>query len=341
MWDVQPIRPEQGEAWDAFVKSHPLGRAYVTAAATAWWGQRRCRLVRLGAWRGGRIAGGAAVTVKSIRGGLACYARVVSLLPDPELPERSAVELLREATELASAEGAIEAEFRGWAPSMPAQACASAISAALGSQQYAARREVGGTYMVRIDCSDDDLLASFDGKCRNQVRTGVRKGVTVLPVSDPQHVQLFCRCYSAMVARKALDHLEEITAEALLPLVEAGHYELLAATHEGRTLNLALVDMTGTPQYSFGATVCEGDASSVPPTGQALQFGIMRHLRDKGRSFYDLGGAPGPVPKPEHPNYTVWRFKHAFHAPYARVVGIYGRPLSLLGRVAAVVRRAG
>jgi hypothetical protein len=338
MSDILPIGLEHERAWDGFVSGHALGRARITTAAAQWWRQRRCTLLRLGQWRDGRIVGGAAVTIKSVRGCPVRYARIVAVLPDPQSPRESAAGMLREATELARSHRAIEAEFRAWVPAGPADASADAITEALAGEGYALRREVGGTYLARIDRTDEELLASFDSKCRNQARGGVRKGVTVLPLAWREHVELFCSAYGQMTARKGLSHLEEISAASMLPLVQAGHLGLFGAVHAGRILNIAVVDSVGTAQFSLGATVVESAGTPLPPTGQALQYEIMRHLRDQGRTVYDLGGAPGPLPLPEHPNYTVWRFKHGFNAPYVKVLGTFGRPLNMLGRFVSVVR---
>lgn len=94
----------------------------------------------------------------------------------------------------------------------------------------------------------------------------------------------------------------------------------------------------------LGATGPGAMEKGTPPTGQALHFGIMKHLRDMGRATYDLGGSPGPLPQRGHPNYGGWTFKHEFGGPFVTHVDYMDRVLSrvpdmLLRGVSATLKR--
>lgn len=186
-----------------------------------------------------------------------------------------------------------------------------------------------GTYWVKLGEDDEALLASMSSKCRRDVRKALREGVTVDFSNDRARLDLFRRNIHEMFSRKGLpEPSEEFFTGGVWPCMEAGLATVFAASYGGEIRNMAIVTLTGRATYWLGAIAPAGMEKGAPPTGQALHFGVMRHLRELGRSVYDLGGSPGPVPQKEHPNYGVWTFKHEFGGDWVDYLDQYQRVMN-------------
>lgn len=303
-------------AWDAFVAAHPLGRGLITSASRRWWGANGWTLHSIGAFEDGRITAGAALCLKPIPALSLRLARVNALLLDPARPGESAAALLACAEAFAREARAVEIEVRCRIPgAMPVDgiAWAELLRPVLAERGYAAASVGDSTFVNELAGDDEALLTSLGKKCRRDVRKGQREGVEVVRLTGAEDLRLFCRAHWRTCDRKGL-HRQKPSGnfEALLPVFERGHLHLYAARWRGELMNLALVDALGLARWELGASTDALVEKSAPPTGQVLHFEIMRSLRDHGRRHYDMGGAPGPEPRADHPNYTVWRFKHEF-----------------------------
>ena len=221
---------------------------------------------------------------------------------------------------------------------------AKLVSIAVENGLHLSAKPRRGTYWVRLS-DDEDMLASLSKKCRRDVRKGLREDVTVALKDTPAALEEFHRAYRDMCGRKSLPPRDaQFFAEGVLPCLKAGLVGVFVSSYQGRACNMALITLTGRPRYWLGATAAAGLDKGCPPTGQVLHFGIMQHLRDMGRKVYDLGGSPGPVPEPGHPNYGVWKFKHEFNGQWVVYLGDFERVLSrsgdLLIRIGWRMRRA-
>jgi hypothetical protein len=171
--------------------------------------------------------------------------------------------------------------------------------------------------------------------------------VEVAPSLDPADFDGFDSALRTMAGRKALERLPEgFSRKVLLPLARKGHGDLFVANFRGEARNYVFASSIGEPIYHWGALAEAGLEPGCPPTGQVIQYGAMCHYRACGKRLYDFGGSPGPDPDPAHPNYGVWRFKHAFGGPFVRYFGTWlrvlrpvrWRALDLLRRARARIR---
>lgn len=171
------------------------------------------------------------------------------------------------------------------------------------------------TAIVDLQRSDDELLASFDKKCRNMVRRAMRDGVEVRDY--PADQQTFDEMYRLM-------HLVG-GGKAKLALRSQAYLEIMwrsfAAAGQGRFYG---IEVDGTPAV-LAFTVRVGDRAfykdggserprTSPGMSNLLQFHMMREARDAGAKSYDMFGiAPADArSNDDHPAWALGEFKLGF-----------------------------
>jgi len=329
-------------SWDAFVVSHPFGRCRATSVADLWWNRTSHVLHRLAALNEGQVEAGLALAIKRMPLVPWTVARIVALMPGGQNVGNSTAALLAAAESIARRLRSLEIVFDCWMPldfELGDIRYAEPVMQALQKAGYASVGPSRGTYLVRIDKEDEPLLASFSSKARRDARKGLREGVTVRRLDAREHLKFFADTHEEMRHRKGQIQLDEFPFETSLPLFERGYFRLFGAEYQGNLCNMALTDALGVPQYVRGATSGAAFESGVPPTGQTLHYEIMKHFRQQGGTYYDLGGVPGPEPQRRHPNYTVWRFKHEFGGRYVELMPRYQLSLGIFGKMAMAAAR--
>jgi hypothetical protein len=142
-----------------------------------------------------------------------------------------------------------------------------------------------GTYEVRIDRSDDELLKAFHGKHRNVIGKAIRDGVTVAILGDLKSAQENIR--DTLLRQKlpyypSLSFLEALSGRQPDQLLVMGAY----VGNQLQGVAIAPFDRHR-GYYLYGGSIAR------PATGalNLLQFEVMRWLRDRGVSTYDFVGA--------------------------------------------------
>lgn len=189
------------------------------------------------------------------------------------------------------------------------------------------------TYLVDLGAeSDDALLERFGANPRRHVRKAAREGLLVEPTRSPADFEAFEAVHAEMCSRKGLTPLPARFGEQVLrPAVERGEADLFVARFRGVPRNYLLVGVLEVPLYHWGAVAEAAREPGCPQTGQALHFAAMCHYRSRGFAVYDFGGAPGPEPESDHPNFSVWKFKREFNGRYVEFAGHWEKTLSALG----------
>jgi peptidoglycan pentaglycine glycine transferase (the first glycine) len=189
------------------------------------------------------------------------------------------------------------------------------------------------TIKVRIDCSDDDLLAAMKSKTRYNVRLAKRRGVQVR-VASPDEVTTFYELLEETSDRDAFG-IHEIDYYADLLHVFDGRSALLIAEFEGEPAASIIVLANGDEAiYMFGAS--DRRHQRHMPT-HLIQFEAMRWARERGCTTYDLWGIPAddePPPEAKDGNdsvnvrsglWGVYRFKQGFGGETIAYPGVYER----------------
>ena len=332
------------DLWDAFVSSHSLGTAMVLIQSQAFWEASKWRPLFLAAWEGDRIVAAVALATKKISRSPWTVTRVNAILPDPRDPYGSAEALLKTAEDAARHAGSLAVQVRC---SIPEGFCVgesdvyAEILEMLRQSNYVAGH-ADTTYLVDIARDDEALLGSFSKNCRHNVRSALRKGVSVTNTQSGEPLEVFFESHTQMSVRKGLRPLTPPQFDALRTLCSHGSMRAFVAHYNGDICNIMLVDTLGVPRERWAAVTEAGVQPGVPVTIQVLRFEIMKWLRDRGQRCYDLGGSPGPEPVKDHPNYSVWRLKHEFGGRFVSFLPWHYRPLGPHGKfLLGVARRLG
>lgn len=98
---------------------------------------------------------------------------------------------------------------------------------------------------------------------------------------------------------------------------------MFQAKYEGKVLAGAYVTFVGKKAlYKDGGSIRENQEVQAP---YALQFEIMRWLREKGIEEYDLHGVPpkSQIDNPDHPLAGLARFKTGFNQEITEYIGTF------------------
>jgi hypothetical protein len=262
-------------------------------------------------------------------------------------PERHAEmlsALLAETERLARREGVVEIELRLRIPAndaVPGFEFHEQVAQCLFRHGYKALRRSDQSYLVGTDCDDEHLLKSFNGNCRRRIRKAVKDGVQVSVADNPSYLSLFYESYLAMHERKGAPRLSQgAIRDGMEPLLRKGLALLLVGSIGNCVCNMVIVDTLGVPCGMLATRTLASVRGEVPSAGQLLQFEAMRRMRDRGKTYYDLGGCEGPVPVEGHPNYGVWSFKYEFNGHYVRFLPYFRKAMgSVSGALLSLAHR--
>lgn len=315
-WAARVLNTDEMEHWEHLLRHHALGQCYMPMIdeQAAW---EPCRI---GLCTGSRIVGGLALGVRRIPGLPFSLARSSCILIGPEDHAAMLHVLLDEVDRLCSERSIIEVELRFRIPAngaLPEFAYCQDIAATLTQRGYRPARRADRSYLVRIDRDNDALMASFADVCRNRIRKAIKRGCTVSVSTDPSLLEHFYQAHVNTCRRKGAPQVaRKSLVEGLAPLLRKGHVLLFTECYGGRAANMVIVEALGIPCYRLGTRTEASLRGEVTSAAQVLHYEAMKHFRDQGKTFYDLGGCEGPDPVEQHPNYGVWRFKHNFRGVY-------------------------
>jgi lipid II:glycine glycyltransferase (peptidoglycan interpeptide bridge formation enzyme) len=328
------------ERWDAFVASHPLGQGVATSASRSLWTAYGWSIQWLVAMKQGAIAAGMAMGVKYSRLSPAPLVRIEAIFPLVSDVMGSTKALVKRAETEARSLGAmgIQTTCRVY-DQFPIRGVdyAAGVEEALRDRGFKPMEKRKGTYILDVEKDDETLLEGIGAKCRRDIRKGLREDVRIVNLEGMDNLRFFGDVHDKMLTRKKLPGAEAkdlLRLERLAEPYRRGFIRLFGAEVKGEIVNMALVDVLGVARWRVGAAAESALQKGMPPTGQVLQFGIMQWLRDHQVKYYDLGGAPGPVPDEKHSNYGVWRFKSEFNGTYVETIPQYLKSLKIYGNLA-------
>jgi len=284
----------------------------------------------------GRMIAGALLGVKPVP--LIGGSRVLAsggLAMAASAPEESASRFL-DALERHSAErNAVRLEVR-WRRSHTVsgvvQEDGETARALLRRKEYFQVKRTGTFHVGLLGRDPETLLASLGKGARRDARRGIRSGLDIVEERAEASIAYFEKSHRRMATRKGISVLPAGFGPKFLgPAIAEGSAKLFSARYRGVACNMAVVSTVGAPLFAWGCLTEGGEGDGCPPTGQALQYGIMCSFLGHPAGYYDLGGSPGPEPEDGHPNYTVWRFKRSFNGEYIYHVGAWTkvrRPLA-------------
>jgi hypothetical protein len=323
-YSVRPIDTALDRAeWDCLARKHSGARSiYPTYFTAAGWID-----LRLGLFERDRLIGGAHLARRRVRNLPFETSKLLALML-PEVDRERAVDVLLFAIErLARKHFLFETEVQLRLPSSLPELGAEEVAHALERHGYKRLARSERSYFVRIDRDDAALLASFGQQPRNRIKKSIRDGATVVELRGDEALELLWRAYSGTVERKNIATMlpRSVIVGGLAPLLEDGRALLLAEKLGERISNMLLVDPRGVPCAMIAARSDAHVAGELSGCAQRVHFEAMRAMRALGHRWYDFGGCEGPIPIESHPNYGVWRMKHAFKGDYVTFMPFYRR----------------
>jgi hypothetical protein len=168
-------------------------------------------------------------------------------------------------------------------------------------------RQGGVMSSLRINLlqSDEDLLKSFRGTTRYEIRRAQKLGVEIKQATSEKEAELFCMLYTDMFKNKNIEPGDMRVLDSLTKSLinEKERAVILLAFYEGRPMGGVIIGRAGKHAvYLWGGT--KKDTKIV--AGKILQYHGMLWARDLGCCEYDMGGY-----REAHP---VATFKKGFSA---------------------------
>ncbi len=185
------------------------------------------------------------------------------------------------------------------------------------------------TVIVDLAPSEDDMLASFKQKTRYNVRLAAKKGVEVKAVStNQQTIDTMYQLYATTTKRANVYLRSKSYFSDFWQLhSDSSTGQQFFASYQGQVLAGAYVTFVGNKAlYKDGGSIREHTELQAP---YALQWEIMRWLKAKGITEYDLHGTP-PAARADdrtHPLAGLARFKTGFNQQITEFAGTYDLPI--------------
>ena len=188
------------------------------------------------------------------------------------------------------------------------------------------------TIIVDLRPDEDRLLASFKPKTRYNIRLAARSGVIVVDAApDSVHSNVLYRLLVQTNRRNGIEtRRRDYFFDAWSTLAASDHGRCFFAVLHGEVLAGAFVThLAGRGWYKDGGSTRRHHQLMAP---YILQWEIMRWLRGRGVTSYDLVAVPRPSEMtPEHPFAGLQRFKSGFNQHVTEYVGAWDWPVKPLG----------
>lgn len=186
------------------------------------------------------------------------------------------------------------------------------------------------TVVVSLKPEEDDIIGAFKQKTRYNVRLAAKKGVTVEAVvtNEAGIDQMYALMQATVVRAGVYLRDRQYFADFWKLHAASGNGQMFFAKYEGQVLAGAFITHLGEKAlYKDGGSVREHTDVQAP---YMLQWEIMRWLKAKGVTEYDLHGVPpaDQVENPDHPLAGLARFKLGFNQEVTEFIGTYDLPVS-------------
>ncbi len=184
------------------------------------------------------------------------------------------------------------------------------------------------TIIVDIAPDEDTVINSFKQKTRYNIRLAARKGVTVEPVeATPENLSQMYDLMKATQERAGYFlHARDYFLELWQTLAQANQGKLYFARFDGQILaGVFAVHLGQKAWYKDGGSVREHSNVMAP---YLLQWEVMRWLKGRGVTSYDLVGVSPRAMAGHHIMDSLEHFKLGFSQNLVESIGTWDLPLS-------------
>jgi len=207
---------------------------------------------------------------------------------------------------------------------------AGAALAAAGFKRGPDIQPVISTLVLRLDKTEDDLLASLEKDTRWSIRQPEKRGVHVYQGTSDEDLGAFYDLY-ALTGRRAgfITRTEAYYRATWRALIDAELATLWLADHAGVPVAGAMTWHCGEREvYQYGAT---NDAGRKVYAAYGLLWRCLTEARARGAQTFDFGGIPADPNDAKDPMHGPYLFKKGFGGTVVRWVGAHDavpRPLA-------------
>lgn len=167
--------------------------------------------------------------------------------------------------------------------------------------------ESGGTYLIDLSKSENELFASLQARCRNAVRKGEKTGLSFYEVSNRKDFDKWWEVYGNTVKQKRFGKQNK---NLIFGLFNSKIGRLFVVSIENRITAGAFLLIDKCPVYYLGAM--DREFSKLSPNN-FLHWQVMLLLKSEGYGYYDLGGV-SPQGRAHGPSY----FKESFGGEFIK-----------------------
>lgn len=185
--------------------------------------------------------------------------------------------------------------------------------------------QAANTVIVDLDKPLDDIVANFTSKARGNIRAARKAGVTseIVPIDDA-NCKLFYRLMNATIAGRSFTRKYPYFERFWQTYGQAkSGLFMFAKSTEGDILSMDFIMIIGKKAARKDAASTRDH--SVRGASAYLELEMIKYLKEKGITDYDLYGAPpsDQIKNPKHPFYGFGTFKTSFNPHVTDYIGCY------------------
>lgn len=165
---------------------------------------------------------------------------------------------------------------------------------------------------LRVDRTEEELLASFKSPTRRGIGKAVKQGIEIFQDTEGKHLREFFEIYKIIGETNHFFPRPFSYIERLWTHLAPGRAALFCARHEGKVIAAILVLFTdqacwllyggGRPEYGHLRYA------------NLLHWEIIRWSRARGHAWCSFRGVPGVTVHESNEGYGLWKFKMGFGA---------------------------
>lgn len=299
---ARSINLEEKELYNQVV-THPL---------QSWeWGEFKKlngqRVERIGFFEGGKLMSAVQVTFHDVPSGA-----TVGYLPKGSMPDE---EQIRAIEQVAKKHNAI---FTKLEPNVMIPADSKNSAFATIDKYLASRGGVKGkslftpyTFLLNLDCTQDELFANLHSKTRYNIRLALKKGVTIIDDSGEGGLTTFLRLLKETTTRQSFYAHDDQYYRDLWKIMKGSDImHIFHAVYDNTVLVSWIIFLfNGRLYYPYGAS---SNLHREVMASNLMMWEVIKYGHEHGAKSFDMWGALGPNPNPKDPWYGFHHFKEGY-----------------------------
>lgn len=180
------------------------------------------------------------------------------------------------------------------------------------------------TLVIDISRPEDEILESFEKRCKSEIKLAVKKNVTLYKDTSDAGIKNFLNLLKKTAKRDSFRPHPLAYYEALVKTLKAASQTDLFFAKIGQDI------ISGCIMVYFGNTASYIHAASDGPyrAANALVWTAIKEAKNKQCKYFDLYGVAPLDADEKHPWRGLTKFKESFGGTRSHYIGAYDRPIS-------------